>query len=222
MTRRKLAITTAALIGLVYLIISFPLTALFLQSEYFRFLTFEQFSLKLTKYRAPEYVFVGDSITAGGRNWGSKLGLSPIDTVNLGVSSYTVDQIHYRVDQASDMRPRYISILAGTNDLGSERYSEDAFKSDYAKIFITIDKHPQIKYYVTSVPLWRDGSHTENIQKANAFLEAETIKRPNATFIDLSSAIAESTLTDQEKYTDTVHLAPKSYDIWISLLHKNK
>lgn len=48
----------------------------------------------------PAYVFLGDSITAGGRNWGWDINRNPLEAINFGVSSYTTQQISYLIDEA--------------------------------------------------------------------------------------------------------------------------
>jgi len=179
------------------------MTLLFL-SEYFRFVTLEEITRKISHYRTPRYVFVGDSITAGARN--------------LGVPGFTTVQIFHNVEKASEMEPRYVSILAGTNDVASQRFTETAFKEDYRKIWNVIDQHPKISYLVTSVPFWRDGIRDREINSINQYLSFESSQRSNVTFVDLASALMKSGLPPEKLYTDNVHFGSPAYKIWAAMI----
>lgn len=216
--RRVIFCGLAGAVAAFYLVVSLPLMILLFQSEYFRFLTLEEITRKISHYRTPRYVFVGDSITAGARNWGMRLGLLPTDTVNLGVSGYTTVQISHNVEKASEMEPRYVSILAGTNDVASQRFTETDFKEDYRKIWTVIDQHPEISYLVTSVPFWRDGTRDREINSINRYLSFESSRRSNVTFVDLAFALMKSGLPPEKLYADNVHFGSPAYEIWAAMI----
>ena len=57
-------------LGSFYFVATLPSALLLLQSEYYRFVTIEQISSKLSHFRNPNYVFIGDSIMGGGETGG--------------------------------------------------------------------------------------------------------------------------------------------------------
>src|SRR5262249_1761952 len=65
---------------------------------------------------APEYVFVGDSLTKGGGLWGWRLGRNPFAAINLAQNGATPAAIAVQARIAAAYRPRRIVVMAGTND----------------------------------------------------------------------------------------------------------
>lgn len=216
--RRRILIAIAGAAAFAYLLLTLPLAALFIQSEYFRFLALEQVSWKLAKLRPPGIVFTGDSITAGGRNWGLRMGSHPFATLNLAGSDYTVSQVFYQVKRAASMGPEVVSIQAGTNDVLSREYKFERLKADYARIFSLIDAHPGTLFLVTSVPPFRNGFRSSRITEVNDFLRGEAGARKNAVYVDLAGAIRETSIPGEELYVDNVHFDDPAYGIWAELV----
>jgi lysophospholipase L1-like esterase len=206
---------------IIYVLATMPFVMLALQSEYYRFITLEQVSWKVAKLRPPKLVFAGDSITAGGRNWGLQLHLSPLAAINLGESGYLTSQIGFQVVRASNLGPEYVVVLAGTNDILGEDFDIDRFKRDYSAIFKTVQTFPDITYLITSIPSLRDCQFKEQIYVANRFLEEETAQYSNANFLDLAKALDSSGLPPEKLYSDNVHLDRSAYQIWADLIRGN-
>ena len=117
-----------------YVVYTLPSALLLGQSEFYRFVTIEQISHKLTHFRSPNYVFIGDSITAGGRNWWIRLNQPPFSSINLANSGYTVRQVEGLLLQAIQYRPKTIFVMAGTNDLLNPMVSNAEIKEDWLKL----------------------------------------------------------------------------------------
>jgi hypothetical protein len=83
-----------------------------LRSNYFRLLAHWR-----AKIKAPGYVFIGDSITAGGGVWGWRLGYDPLSSINLAESGLVTRQIEDLAPAAARYKPRTIIVMAGTNDV---------------------------------------------------------------------------------------------------------
>ena len=110
-----------------YCILSLPLVLVFLKSEYVRFVAVQTVTNWKGKLNGVSSVYVGDSITAGGRNWGSMLG-----AINLAGDGYTVSQIEGQLGKAETYSPKRVFILAGTNDiLGRQATDLKQFELDY-------------------------------------------------------------------------------------------
>jgi len=107
--------------------------------------------------------YIGDSITAGGRNWGSFLG-----AINLAGDGYTVWQIEGQLGKAEKYSPEKIFILAGTNDiLGRRPFDLNQFELDYASL---LDRAQEMEadIFVTLIPLTADSQANGIIPAANA------------------------------------------------------
>eukprot|EP01035_Chromulina_nebulosa_P063221 gene63221-biopygen46120 len=59
---------------------------------------------------------IGDSITAGGGNWGWRLSGDPLSAVNFGTNGATIKQIAAQRFDALALRPRYLLVEGGVND----------------------------------------------------------------------------------------------------------
>ena len=56
---------------------------MFFKSEYVRYLNYNLLAHRNEKLLGSNIVFVGESITAGGRNWSMRLGGNPFGSINL-------------------------------------------------------------------------------------------------------------------------------------------
>jgi hypothetical protein len=82
---RRLARWGAAL----YIVLSLVIVLPFGINEQLRFHYLQLLAHWKSEFIAPTYVFLGDSITAGGRNWGWSISRNPLDAINLGVGGYS-------------------------------------------------------------------------------------------------------------------------------------
>ncbi|MFM8716098.1 MAG: hypothetical protein ACKOF3_04825, partial [Spartobacteria bacterium] len=78
-----------------YFILTLPLVLVALKSEYVRFVAIQMVTNWKGKLSGISSAFVGDSITAGGRNWGTVLG-----AINLAGNGYTVWQVEGQLGKA--------------------------------------------------------------------------------------------------------------------------
>ncbi len=200
----------------MYLITTFPSFVLIIQSEFYRFATLEQITSKVSHFRKPEYVFIGDSITGGGRNWGLRLGILPFSTVNLSNNGYTVRQVGLLLDKAIKLKPRYILIMAGTNDMFDQRLSDEDIKKDWRSIIEEAKQKSKAELVITSVPIMADKNYDKRIIKINKFLK-ELVISNGYKFIDLNEILLsqESLNHDRNQYfSDGVHFSEITYKLW--------
>lgn len=198
----------------VYLLISLPVVLVFLKSEYVRYINVQL----ITNWRATTIgitdVYVGDSITAGGRNWGSFF-----NALNLGANSYTVDQIEGQISTAARFPPQRIFILAGTNDvLGNSTFDPKSFEEDYASL-LTQAVATKAHLFVTLIPYTANARYTQSIKHANSII-LKLAEMHGISTIDLNPHIAPNGILALDYTIDGVHLNSAAYNIWRSLIEE--
>lgn len=62
-----------------------------------------------------DIVFLGNSITEGGGDWGAKLGIPQVK--NRGIAGDVTDGVLKRLDEITFFKPRAVFLLIGINDL---------------------------------------------------------------------------------------------------------
>ncbi|MEA5620800.1 GDSL-type esterase/lipase family protein [Cronbergia sp. UHCC 0137] len=179
-------------------------------------MTLEQITAKVSHFKNPDYIFIGDSITAGGRNWGLRLGLVPFSTYNLGYNGYTTRQVGGSLDKAIKLSPRYIFIMAGTNDLFDKRLSDQDIEEDWNKIIQQAKQENTAQLIITSLPIMADKTYDKRIIKINNFIK--NLATSNGyKFIDLNSVLlSQDNLNfDRNQYfSDGVHFSELTYKLW--------
>ncbi len=202
-----------ALIGLLCL----PLGVLYIQSEYFRFIAGEQMTHKLSKIHQLKWVFLGDSITAGGRNWGSRLGDGPLNSINLGVNGYTIRQVVTLLPKALDYHSHFIVITAGTNDLLIDSVDDEAILSDWSRLMSVIPQERKTEVIVCSIPIMRDSGFDSRIAGLNSRLKLLAEER-GMIFVDINTSMLGSGIERDLIFVDGVHLSEKAYRVWAGQL----
>ncbi len=166
--------------------------------------------------RKGRVVFVGDSITAGGR-WSD---LFPdLATTNRGIGGEATYDLLERIDNAIN-DPAAISLLIGTNDLHGPRDQRDNLlvADRFDEIVRRIrTKAPSALLLVNSV-LPRTELFTARIRDLNERYQ-EIASRNGAVYVDLWQTFADASGAIKKEYsTDTVHLTPAGYLAWTEIL----
>jgi lysophospholipase L1-like esterase len=196
----------------LYCLLSLPVVLVFLKSEYVRYQTIQMVThWKATAFGIKE-AHIGDSITAGGRNWGS-----PFNSLNFGGNGYTAWQIEKQIPFAAKFSPARIFILAGTNDiLGKRPFDPFLFEQDYLSL-ITRATETKARIIVTLIPYTTNAKYTASITAANQIILKLTHDRGIAT-LDLNKHIAPNGTLDPKYTVDGVHLNTAAYTIWKGLI----
>lgn len=216
MIHRKLLVFLCVCLVAAYCLATLPLVLLFVQSENYRFVTIEEISRKLAHLRLLKYVFIGDSLTAEGLNWGLRLGESRFSAVNLGAPGYTITQIEAQLDNAVRLQPRYLSILAGTNDYEFGR-TDEQIVDDYRQLLEHARSLGFSSIIVTSLPFRADPVHDSRLGALNRKLKA-LVEESGGKFLDLNSAIIRSPNRGALFQSDGLHFSPRMYEVWARLL----
>jgi lysophospholipase L1-like esterase len=200
-----------SLVG-AYLILSLPVMFVFSYSEYVRYVAVQMVTNWRGKLIGLPAAYVGDSITAGGRNWGA-----PFEAINLAGSGYTVSQIRNQLPKAATYSPRRIFILAGTNDiLGSDSFDPILFRQQYAHL---LDSAADLDadVFITTIPFTSNQSHSRLIAEANSHIR-DLAQHHGFNVVELNPIIAPEGLLLAEYTGDGVHLNSRAHSVWRKLL----
>ena len=201
-----------------YLCTSLPVVAVFTFSEYVRFVSMNTVTHWRGKILGLSAAFIGDSITAGGRCWGTKIGDDPFAAINLGADGSTVRQIKAQLNRAARYKPHTLFILAGTNDIlaqGSE-FDIEQFERDYRELLVFAATNAQI-VVVTLIPFTSSSGHSMPIDRANAVI-LELCLEQKVRCVDLNPELAPEGVLLPQFTVDGVHFSRAAYQIWSGLL----
>jgi lysophospholipase L1-like esterase len=166
--------------------------------------------------QAGDIVFLGDSLTDGGR-WDEIFPGKPVK--NRGINADTTAGVFARLEDIIIGHPSAIFILIGTNDLPRYEYrSDEEILASYKQILEKCKAEiPDIRVYVQSL-LPRHNSFSRRIQKLNLKLK-ELTEQIGYTYIDLFPAFSDSKGGLRREITnDDLHLLGPGYKIWADLL----
>lgn len=201
---------------LCYLALTLPIILVFAQSEYSRFILSQVVTKWKGKLVGVESAYLGDSLTAGGRNWGD----FP-DALNLAGDGYFIRQVTGQVDKAKPFSPARIYLAAGTNDILSPGEVDLArFEADYAEM---LDKAlaTGAVVVVTEIPLTANPSHNSEIWRANAVIRALAAAR-NIRVVACNDLLAPEGILLGQYTTDGVHLSDAAYEeVWIPRMRES-
>jgi len=179
----------------------------------------KEFKSNPLKYN--DVVFLGNSITQGGKDWSKRLNYPNIK--NRGIGGDVTDGVLARIDEIVYFKPKAVFLLIGINDLwnnGSPNNpSAEYIGNNIIKIAQVISaKAPKTKVYVQTVLPIDKEIYKNNILKVNEIIEAN--EKENAyEIIDLYSIFAtENGLIKKELSSDGIHLNEKGYNTWVEFI----
>jgi lysophospholipase L1-like esterase len=185
----------------LYLAFSLPILALCL-TESVRFALTNKVAELSARVVRPKVVFVGDSITAGGRSW---FGLArPLGALNLARVGFELRQMQPLMKAASEYHPRHVVFMGGSNDVAHGRTDEEIMRD-----FDALLPHASI---VTLIPMQKP-ENAERIARLNSRMRwlAEARALP---VIDLNPLIAQDGALKAEYTTDGLHFSDAAYALW--------
>lgn len=159
-------------------------------------------------------VFVGDSLTEGGRwqEW-----FPEVEAVNLGVGGDTTEGLIERIDEVSLEDPDTVVLLIGTNDVANRRAVEHVVRNIETILVSIRQALPDARILVQSV-LPRGREYAEFVKEINRHVWqfAATVR---AHYLDLWPVMAEEDGELNPAYTeDRLHLNEEGYQAWLSEL----
>lgn len=162
----------------------------------------------LSKVRAPDRVFIGDSITAGGGDFGH------FGTINLGITGATTRQVAAYLRKAQAYNPREIVVMAGANDIDAG--TPDAMITAAWRT-IMADK----RVVVVLVPHMANAAANVRVDHLNAMITAMAREngRRVVTIAGLDDASGQRR---RDATTDGVHFSQRAYTLWRAALDHQK
>ena len=171
-----------------------------------------------------DVVFIGNSITEGGQDWGDKLKIANVK--NRGISGDVTDGVLVRLGELIKYKPKSIFIMIGVNDIFNLYYRKEIPSPEYVinnLLKITTQLHeklPNTKIYLqTLLPTARDFIN-QSINVVNASIK---VHQSNGTYtlIDLNPHFtADNGLIKSSLTYDGTHLNIQGYQLWSELIMK--
>ena len=159
-----------------------------------------------------DIIFLGNSITSGGKDWSKRLNYPNIK--NRGISGDVTDGVLARLDEITYFKPKADFLLIGINDLYN--YSPSIPSAEYVgnnivKIASIIKKRsPKTQIFIqTTLP----------INRINKIGEEKNEKINIYKVIDLYSVFVNDIgLINELLSDDGIHLNEKGYQVWVEFV----
>ena len=186
---------------------------------------FHQFNLSPLK--KGDIVFLGNSITAEGKNWNARLNNSKVR--NRGIGGDTTDGVLARLGEIIDSEPSAVFLLIGINDLYNNSIQEPSVnyianniieiakkiktKSNDSKVFIQTLLPISIKKSTKDYELYNHSIGTINE------IIVENQQKKLYSIIDLYALFVNSEGQLREDLTyDGLHLNEEGYKVWSNFI----
>lgn len=155
---------------------------------------------------APNTVFLGDSVTAGG------YGFNRLDDLNLATSGLQTYQIAAALPEAvASYAPRHVVVMAGTNDAIEGPIDQ----TEITGLWQEICAEPRV--LVTLATPAADPEINARINQVNA-IAGNACRAEGRTVIALGQLRGPDGLMRPEYTVDGVHLSDAAYAVWRSAL----
>ena len=165
-------------------------------------------------------VFLGNSITAGGNDWGVRLNYPNIR--NRGIGGDVTEGVLHRLNEITYYKPKAVFLLIGINDLWNVSPFEPSV-SYISKNIIRITqeiqkKSPETKVYVQTILPVEKQIYRTFINEINNILKLEESSN-SYTIIDLHSFFVDDKgLIIEDFFSDGIHLTEEGYNNWVKVV----
>ena len=168
-----------------------------------------------------DIVFLGNSITSGGKDWSKRLKHPNIR--NRGIGGDVTDGVLARIDEIIYFKPKAVFLLIGINDLWNNNSPNNPSAEYIANNIIQIAQvinaeTPKTKIYVQTVLPIEKEQYKSSILKVNEIIKSNE-KENLYQIVDLYSIfVNENGLIRKELSTDGIHLNEMGYDAWVEFI----
>ena len=176
-----------------------------------------------------DIVFLGNSITHGGKDWSKRLSYKNIK--NRGIGGDVTDGVLARINEITYFKPKAVFLLIGINDLYNNSPSiptPEYVGNNIVKIANVIkSRSPKTQVFVqTTLPINRlkkiglvkNEKHKKNIKKVNSIIKLNEDKNIYKV-IDLYSVFSDDKgFIKKDLSYDGVHLNEKGYQVWADFI----
>lgn len=165
-------------------------------------------------------VFLGNSITAGGNDWGVRLNYPNIR--NRGIGGDVTEGVLHRLNEITYYKPKAVFLLIGINDLWNVSPFEpsvDYISKNIIRITQEIQKKsPETKVYVQTILPVEKQIYRAYINEINNILKLEESSN-SYTIIDLHSFFVDDKgLIIEGFFSDGIHLTEEGYNNWVKVV----
>ena len=166
-----------------------------------------------------DIVFLGNSITEMGANWGARFNSSIVK--NRGISGDVTEGVLARLGEIYYFKPTSVFILIGINDIFRDKKIESTV-ANIIEITRVIHKYsPDTKIYVQTILPTSNPSIVAKIKEINNILFMKQ-QSENYLIIDLHALFANENDIIKKEYTvDGVHLTEEGYRVWVNTVKKS-
>lgn len=166
-----------------------------------------------------DIVFLGNSITEQGGDWGTRIGWEQVK--NRGISGDVTEGVLNRLREVKYVKPKAVFLLIGINDIFNLATTPQYVAGNILAIAKALRKAlPHTKLYVQTILPTTTISIREKIQRTNTLLRKKA-RRKLYKLLDTHALFADETDLMKKEYTkDGVHLNEKGYAIWVEFLKK--
>jgi lysophospholipase L1-like esterase len=165
---------------------------------------------QIAKIAPPEFVFIGDSLTANG-NWRWLLSRNPFSAVNLAEPGATINEVSVQLVKARAYHAEFLVVLVGSNDLLVLHRNVHQIVCNYASLLDNIPMGQ--KTLITLIPYTSFPNDSDLISEFNT----EIVKLSNRSdwiVVDLNPYISKDAILLSSFTTDGVHFNERAYQIW--------
>lgn len=191
-------------------------TEIMFQPEWAKKLYYDRIELfKRDTLKFNQIVFLGNSITEGGKDWNEKFGVVGIS--NRGISGDSTDGVIARLNEIIHFSPKAIFLLIGINDIYNELTpSTDYVANNILKIIKRINQElPETKIFLQTILPVEKEVYKEKIIAVNGMIKT-FVSKSKFEIIDLYSIfVNEEGKMKKELSYDGVHLNDKGYSVWV-------
>mgnify|MGYP001344094358 FL=1 len=191
-------------------------TEIMFQPEWAKKLYYDRIEVfKQDTLRFNQIVFLGNSITEGGKDWNEKFGVVGIS--NRGISGDSTDGVIARLNEIIHFSPKAIFLLIGINDIYNELTpSTDYVANNILKIIKRINHElPETKIFLQTILPVEKEVYKDKIIEVNGMIKT-FVSQSKFEIIDLYSIfVNEEGKMKKELSYDGVHLNDKGYSVWV-------
>jgi lysophospholipase L1-like esterase len=170
-------------------------------------------------YPAPAILFIGSSSI---RMWPTHLAFPDFPIINRGFGgAQTSDILYFYKQVVQPYEARVIVLYAGDNDIADGKTAIKVFGDYYELVNLILQDKPSAKIvYLPVKPSPSRFSLWKEMNKLNVMIQEFNLKNPRLFYVDVASAMLDSTGVPDKKYfiEDLLHLNEKGYQVWQMIL----
>lgn len=166
-----------------------------------------------------DIVFIGNSITEQGGDWGNRLNNKAVK--NRGIAGDVTDGVLARLGEVTYVKPTAVFIEIGINDLFNPTLTAERTANNIIRIADRIKKQsPSTRIFVQTIFPTKNDFLVNKISETNQILY-NSKKHKLYTLVETHTLFADSTDHMKKEYTsDGVHLTEKGYEVWVNHLRR--